>query len=248
MMTHPNPQIRERRYEWLYGDELRRAMRELPLAWVPLGVLEEHGAHLPWGLDALKAHAVCLRMAARIGGVVLPPCHFAGIHGDARPGADDEWRAGAAEAGDMLYTEATFRALLRETFQALANVGFRVVVAYTGHYPTVQTTAVADVAAECSTDGVSVVPFWEPLACGGGGDHGGKWETSIFMALRPGAARLYAVSDPHTGDAGHYRGQRVAETASAALGEWALERIEEYLAAAIADAFGLLRGQHEQDT
>ena len=54
----------ERRYERLYGEELFDRIRERPLAWLPLGILEHHGAHLPWGLDGLKAHAVCLRAAA----------------------------------------------------------------------------------------------------------------------------------------------------------------------------------------
>src|SRR5262245_31885742 len=71
----------EPRHELLYGEELFDRIRERPLAWLPLGILEHHGEHLPWGLDGLKAHAVCLRLAARLGGVVLPPNHFAGIHG-----------------------------------------------------------------------------------------------------------------------------------------------------------------------
>ncbi|MBT3267944.1 creatininase family protein [Candidatus Poribacteria bacterium] len=236
----------ERRYEWLYGDELPRLMRERPVAWAPLGVLEEHGEHLPWGLDGLKAHAACLRLAEAIGGVVLPACHMAGIHGDAVPGREAEWRRGAEAAADMLYTQATFRALMRETFHGLANLGFRVIVAYTGHYPSVQTDALREVANECSGSGVAVIPFWEPLACGGG-DHGGKWETSIFMALREGGARLEAVADRRTGEPGHYRGQRVGETASVALGEWALGRIEEYLRDAVDDAFRRLGRTCEQD-
>ena len=59
---------------------------------------------------------------------------------------------------------------------------------------------------------------------------------------------VHAVADPRTGERGHYRGQRVAETASGALGEWALGRIEEYLATAIATAFDS-QGRHDgQDT
>ncbi len=237
----------ERRYEWLYGDELRRLIRERPLAWAPLGVLEEHGEHLPWGLDGLKAHGACLRLAEAIGGVVLPACHVAGIHGDAALGREAEWRRGAAAAGDMLYTQATLRALLIETFRGLANVGFRVIVAYTGHYPRAQTDVLSEVAEECSAGDVAVIPFWEPLACGGG-DHGGKWETSIFMALREGGARLGAVADARTGETGHYRGQRVGETASAALGEWAMGRIEEFLSAAVDAAFRGLEKDSGQDS
>jgi creatinine amidohydrolase/Fe(II)-dependent formamide hydrolase-like protein len=132
----------------------------------------------------------------------------------------------------MLYTVGLFQQHLRETFHGLANLGFRAIVAYTGHYPTVQTDALAAVASDASDADLAVIPFWEPLACGGG-DHGGAWETSIFMALRGGEARLSAVTDRATGEAGHYRGQRVAETASVALGEWALRRIEEYLTLAV---------------
>src|SRR6185503_19476171 len=130
--------VTERRYERLYGDALFALIREKPLAWLPLGILEHHGSHLPWGLDGLKAHAVCLRLAERLGGVVLPANHFAGIHGDCKDGDEKEFRQRAAAIGDMLYSERLFRAFLHETFDSLANIGFQVIVAYTGHYPTVQ--------------------------------------------------------------------------------------------------------------
>ena len=45
---------------------------------------------------------------------------------------------------------------------------------------------------------------WEELACGEG-DHAGKWETSIYLALNPDAVRLDAIRDESTGKAGHYR-------------------------------------------
>ena len=70
----------ERRYEYLFGGELQDRIAERAIAWVPLGPLEKHGEHLPWGLDGLKAHAQCLRLAERFGGVVLPAIHVAGIH------------------------------------------------------------------------------------------------------------------------------------------------------------------------
>src|SRR5436190_21426300 len=100
----------ERRYERLYGDELFARIREKPLAWLPLGILEHHGAHLPWGLDGLKAHAICLQLAERLGGVVLTANHFAGIHGDGQAGNEKEFRQCAAAIGDLLYSEQLFRA------------------------------------------------------------------------------------------------------------------------------------------
>jgi creatinine amidohydrolase/Fe(II)-dependent formamide hydrolase-like protein len=81
-----------------------------------------------------------------------------------------------------------------------------------------------------------VIPFWEPLACGDG-DHGGRWETSIYLALTPEAVRLAAVRDERTGQVGHYRGQDLRGRASAAFGEQALAQVEAYLTRAIERAF-----------
>jgi creatinine amidohydrolase/Fe(II)-dependent formamide hydrolase-like protein len=168
--------------------------------------------------------------------VVLPTSHLAGIHGDG-DGDDASLRQRRAAQGDLLYREQSFRVFLEETFDGLANLGFRAIVAYTGHYPTIQTRLLQE-AAEASTaqGGATVIPFWEPLACGAG-DHGGKWETSIYLALAPEAVRLDAIRDERTGQPGHYRGQDVRGQASAALGEQALEWIEAYLTEAIERAF-----------
>lgn len=228
--------ITERRYERLYGEELFTLLLEKPLAWLPLGILESHGAHLPWGLDGLKAHAVCLRLADRLGGVVLPANHFAGIHGDSAKEEEKAFRKRAAEIGDLLYSEKLFRAFLLQTFDSLANLGFRVIVAYSGHYPLVQTEVLRQVAQEFTASGEAVVvPFWEPLACGDG-DHGGKWETSIYLALAPEEVRLEAAREDRDGHLGYYRGQKM-DQASAAFGEQALAQIETYLEQAVTRAF-----------
>jgi creatinine amidohydrolase len=228
----------ERRYELLYGEELFRLMQDRPLAWLPLGILEHHGEHLPWGLDGLKAHAVCLRLAHQLGGVVLPAAHLAGIHGDCRNTDEFEFRRRHAAIGDLLYRESTFRTYLDETFDGLANMGFRVIVAYTGHYPEVQTRILQEAAgAFTATGGATVIPFWEPLACGGG-DHGGKWETSIYMALVPTGVRLDAIRDERSGQAGYYRGHDVRGHTSAEFGDAALTQIEAYLDEAVQWAFG----------
>jgi creatinine amidohydrolase len=212
-------------------------MRERPLAWLPLGILEQHGQHLPWGLDGLKAHAICLGLADRLGGVVLPASHHAGIHGGDDPARQGALRARAAEIGDFLYTEQFFRAFLHQTFDSLANIGFQVIVAYSGHYPAIQTEVLRDVAREFSMSGwARVIPFWEPLACGEG-DHGGRWETSIYLALNPAGVRIDDIREDDTGRLGYYRGHDVRNQASVALGELALANIEAYLSREIGAAF-----------
>ena len=60
---------REVRFEEMFPWEIAAAMAEAPLCYLPLGTLEWHGEHAAVGLDALKAHAVCVRAAERSGGL-----------------------------------------------------------------------------------------------------------------------------------------------------------------------------------
>ena len=60
------------RYEELRPDQLELLLKEAPIAYWPLGLLEHHGWHLPIGFDGLKADRICRRLADRTGGVLLP--------------------------------------------------------------------------------------------------------------------------------------------------------------------------------
>ena len=228
----------ERRWEKIYGNAVYRLIEERPLVWLPLGIIERHGEHLPWGLDGDKAHLICLRLADRLGGVVLPASQLAGVHGDRRPERDEEeFRRSHREVGDLMFTEDYFRRFLWEAFDGLANFGFEVIVAYTGHYPEIQTDILKEVADEYTATGRAVViPFWEVLACGEG-DHAAKWESSIWMALVPGGVRMDSIVDYRTGKSGYYRGAEIRSLISKELGEKALAMIEEYLTEKVEEAF-----------
>ncbi len=233
----------ERRWEKVYGNRLFELIEERPLAWLPVGVLERHGEHLPWGLDGDKAHLVCVRLAAKLGGVVLPTSHLAGIHGDRSPRQSaSEFRDSHRRVGDFIFTEDYLRTFLYQSFDGLANLGFRVIVAYTGHYPSIQTRVLRETAEAytAATGGrVVVIPFWEPLACGEG-DHGARWESSIWAALVPAGVRMDSIVDYNTGRKNWYRGREIGSEISAEFGEKALERIEDYFADKIDGAFETL--------
>lgn len=72
------------RFELLLPWQLRDIVAISPIAYIPIGTFEWHCEHLPIGLDALTAHGLTLRAAAKSGGVVLPPLHYGtgGGHGD----------------------------------------------------------------------------------------------------------------------------------------------------------------------
>ncbi len=234
----------ERRWEKIYGNRLFELVDERPLAWLPVGVLERHGEHLPWGLDGDKAHLVCVRLAGRLGGVVLPTNNLAGVHGDRSPGRSArDFRDSQRRAADFMFTQDYLRAFLYQSFDGLANLGFRVIVAYSGHYPEIQTRVLRETAeayTEASGGQTVVIPFWEPLACGEG-DHGARWESSIWAVLVPGGVRLDSIVDYGTGRAGWYRGSEIRSEISTGFGEKALEMIEGYLARHIDDAFKTLK-------
>src|SRR5512147_2687925 len=56
--------------------QLEKAIRNFPVVYVPFGLIEWHGRHLPLGNDALKAHAILVKAAEQCGGVVYPPVYF----------------------------------------------------------------------------------------------------------------------------------------------------------------------------
>ena len=59
--------------QFMRPGQLEAAARRFPVVYVPFGLIEWHGRHLPLGNDALKAHAILVKCAAQVGGVVYPP-------------------------------------------------------------------------------------------------------------------------------------------------------------------------------
>lgn len=228
----------ERRWSEIYGNTLYELVKERPLAWLPFGIIERHGEHLPWGLDGDKAYLICLRLAGKLGGVVLPVNHLAGVHGDRRPDQDEvEFRKSHKSVGDFMFTEDYLRRFLLETYDGLANIGFKVIVAYSGHWPSIQGEILQETAETYTKTGLAtVIPFGEIMACGEV-DHGARWESSIWMALVPGGVKLNAIIDYETGKSGYYRGEEIRSQISKEFGEKALAMIEEYLSEKIDEAF-----------
>lgn len=64
-------------YERLTPDEFLKAVRDAPIAYLPLGTLEYHGPHLPLGSDHLQPLGLYVQLARKVGGLILPPL-FAG--------------------------------------------------------------------------------------------------------------------------------------------------------------------------
>lgn len=167
------------RYEEMVPSEFLSAVEAMPVFFIPTGLLEWHDNHLPLGLDALKAHGLCLRIAEHIGGgIVLPPNYYG------RPGY-------ASYIGTLTFSEPCLDLLFTELFGQLEKVGAKVIVLLTGHYGPVQVDFIKRVANNYMTEhpGVHVIaqPEYEDVIVAGEvpGDHAGKWETSMFWHMYP---------------------------------------------------------------
>ena len=75
---------REVRLEYLQPHEIDKAMKERPVLYQPLGTIEWHGYHNNVGVDALKAHRLCVLAAQQSGGLVAPSL-YGGIGGLNQP-------------------------------------------------------------------------------------------------------------------------------------------------------------------
>jgi len=206
---------REVRYERLLPHRMEAALAQCPTAFVPLGTLEWHGVQNALGLDAIKAHTLCVRAARRGGGVVLPPV-FGGVGGVEQPYTV------------VMEPEPTFHSRVLEPWLSilcgeLKRVGFRAIIMLTGHYGASQQMTVRETAVrETQRLAIPVLgtpEYWLALDAGYWGDHGGPFETSLLMALVPGLTDLSQLKGepPFRGVSGDPRlstaaeGERIAE-------------------------------------
>jgi creatinine amidohydrolase len=199
---------RSPRAELMTATEIAAARDEASIAFVPFGPLEWHGPHLPYGTDALHAHAVSLRVAAEVGGVVLPPV-FLGVDSLRPPGygveglaalgfPDDERIVGmnfpAHSLRSLYVDESVFGLVARELVRGLKATGFRLVVLANGHGAPNQARTLGRVAEE-ETDASTTVIFqsvWLPLDTGGPG-HADRLEAEVILAIEPDWVHLDAL-------------------------------------------------------
>jgi creatinine amidohydrolase len=166
----------QHRFELLLPWQLRDIIVNSPIAYIPIGTFEWHCEHLPIGLDALTAHALCLRAVAKTGGVVLPALHYGtgGGHGD-------------YPFTIMMSKPDEIEAQLAFTISRLESFAFKKIVVFSGHFPNEQLDMIDRLAAKHSHPNFNVfataVNRIEGLEIAP--DHAGVFETTLLYALHP---------------------------------------------------------------
>lgn len=170
---HPN------QIEALNPGQIREALSAQSLIYVSFGTYEWHGEHLPVGLDAIKAHALCLLASERTGGLVCPPMYYGtgGEHGNRYP-----WTIIHDEA-------APIEILVNKTLQRFEDFGIERLVMFTGHFAGEQVQMLIKLAEDWNesghrmrvlalTDSMLDDPLLPP-------DHAAIFETSMLGAITP---------------------------------------------------------------
>ena len=68
------------RWEYLTPPEFKKLVKEEQICILPLGILERHGEHLPYGTDGFSVHAIACRAAELEPCVVFPTYWFGQGH------------------------------------------------------------------------------------------------------------------------------------------------------------------------
>lgn len=152
------------------------------LAVLPVGALEQHGAHLPLGTDWMEADGIARKIAAGLNAYLLPALPFGNS------------QAHASFRGTVSLDPRTLARVVRELVQCLFTQGFKQVVVINTHGGNiVLKVTIRELNATYSDAKVILVHPWVPAIA----DlrklfpdfdqdlHAGDFETSLMLALHP---------------------------------------------------------------
>ncbi|MER7539039.1 creatininase family protein [Streptomyces sp. NPDC097704] len=182
----------------LTATELRALAARDAVVLLPVGATEQHGPHLPTGVDDFLASEVCRRAAVlaseRTGVVVAPPIPI-GLSEHHMP-----------FGGTISLTLPTFHALLRDICRSVVRVGFSRILIVNGHggnmtalhaLTTELTVELATPIAFASYFGAGRDVVRETLEAQDGLMHACEGETSMMMALSPELIRTEHLDEAH---------------------------------------------------
>ncbi|MEE2659234.1 MAG: creatininase family protein [Candidatus Latescibacterota bacterium] len=258
------------RFAEMIWNEIRDAAAVGRVAVLPVATYEDHGPHLPVDTDVVLCTEICERAVARIPDqAVLAP---AVPHGYSPHHMDFH--------GTLTITWDTFIRYVKDVCCSLAHHGFERILVVNGHG---SNTSPLDLAAR-----LSVLEYEGEILCAsvnhwdvrkakqvggevrdsdyGGTSHGGEYETSLYLALKPELVQMDKAVDERSPMSPSFRTDLLAgthpegsgarlvpywssQTASGVMGDGtkaSVEKGEVFLAAAVSGLVGLIRELRDQ--
>ncbi len=139
----------EIRYHMCRPDQVRARRDACPVAYIPIGTLEWHGLHNPFGADTLQAEGLAALCARKGGGLVFPSLYYGESRSESLMEANAADREDIAKAmglpPDNFLPERqpfspteqvlNYQRLLLHILAEAETLGFRLGVLVAGHYP-----------------------------------------------------------------------------------------------------------------
>lgn len=183
----------------LSAENLRKRAADGALVLLPVASTEQHGPHLPTGVDAYQCAFVCEAaarlMAAQGQPVVVAPTLWMGL-------AEHH----VAFGGTFSLSLSTYHALLRELLRSIKRAGFHKTVIVNGHGGniaalqalTTDLTLESEMALGVTTFfALATDAFAQTLDDQKAVHHACEAETSMMMALRPDLVLMERLSEAH---------------------------------------------------
>lgn len=191
-------------FEELHPEELHRIINESGIVYLPLGTLEWHERHLPFGLDAMVSYEICKALCRRIGGCVIPPLYF-GTDREHKVGDKVfhgmDARANRVLPGSIYYLKKNFFfRLLRAIAENVHQQGFKTLVIVSAHSGPAQQETIEKLARE-GVESLRILVF-PGKKFAGGIDHASRRETGLMLAIHEDLVHLQKLSLPYEAIAG----------------------------------------------
>ena len=178
----------------LTAEALRSLAERDAVILLPVASTEQHGPHLPTGVDDILVPAVCRRTAQLMPADVAPTvwCGLADHH--------------LAFGGTFTLSLSTYHALLRDLCRSILGAGFRRVVIVNGHGGNIQ--GLAAIAVELTRELAAPIATATYFMEGAGEAaqiledqdavmHACEAETSMMMAVAPDLVQASRLPDAH---------------------------------------------------
>lgn len=169
-------------------EEVRDGLKQMETIILPVGVVEQHGYHLPLSVDIHNAVEIGRMVSEETGCFVAPPIHYS--------------FSGGTLPGTINISPQCFSMVVMEICHALVEMGFKNIVILLGHGGTENVRAAYDAAEnfqrlrpKLTGISISVVPFWEvsPTFMKGFAEkdfHAAKYETSLMLYWKPEMVKM----------------------------------------------------------
>ncbi|TXT64514.1 MAG: hypothetical protein BAJALOKI3v1_200025 [Promethearchaeota archaeon] len=156
-------------------NDLEKLLKEKPIAYVPFGALEWHGEHNVLGVDSIKASYICKKSIEITGGVLFPCVNY---------GAFDTLRFPFT----FHFKKQRLKKITKKVAKQLCEMGFKIIIFLTGHYPSSQIKSVKRATQNISKKyqgcfALGIPEYYLVPDLDYFGDHAAEWETSIMLAI-----------------------------------------------------------------